>query len=89
MTLVVREHIIYNSGPHRTLPGVWWLRLTDKEFLLLTPFFAVAFYNWALDSNSWSFKRGWSISWGRAPLVEGEKLFMHTRERLDYRWSSL
>lgn len=85
--LNAHERAICNFGPYRTLPGIWWLSLTDKRFVLITPFLGVEIYDWALEFNSMRLQRGWRISWGRAPLIEGEKLFMHERERLEYRWT--
>jgi hypothetical protein len=86
MALRMDEHTICNFGPYRTLPGVWWLQLTDKKFILITPFFGVELYDGALDFNTMILQRGWRFSWGRAPLIEGQKLFIHERERLEHRW---
>jgi len=86
MPLCIRERIILNLGPYWTLPGVWWLKLSDTQIIFLTPIFGIELYNWAMDTLTERLKRGWRFSWKRAPFKEGDPLYLRSRERLDYRW---
>jgi len=81
------EHVIFDSGIHLTRPGPWYLYLSDRRVTIVIPWVGFSIYNWALDWNTLVLKRGWDFVWGRGPYPyeENRELFLHKRERLEFR----